>query len=309
MNRQISPSHGYVAAPKGANLFNLGDSCCNCVRLLRVNVEASLMFMMSGRLLLRLFPVVMLGGFTACGQMEGGGVGMSSMEIKPEASSAYNYGSSTGAASAGGPVGAIQPAYHTSGNAPQVVASYATTTGAPTASPGLSRSLVVPARLQESAPRPQGGFKVGQPYNVDGTWYTPKHDKTYSKVGLASWYGPDFHGKRTANGEIYDMNGLTAAHQTLPMPCYARVTNIKNGRTVVVRINDRGPFKHQRIIDLSGRAAEMLGFQKSGVAPVKVDYVGLAPVGEIAQAKPAAGARQASAKSVGVIKAGVGASQ
>jgi rare lipoprotein A len=150
--------------------------------------------------------------------------------------------------------------------------------------------MVVPARLQEPAPSGAGSYKVGAPYVVDGKVYTPQHDKGYNRIGLASWYGPDFHGHQTANGEIYDMNALSAAHQTLPLPCYARVTNIKNGRTVVVRINDRGPFKHDRIIDLSGRAAEVLGFYKSGVAAVRVEYVGLAPLANrpIISGKPGA---------------------
>lgn len=212
-------------------------------------------------------------------------MGVSSMELRPEAS-AYNYGPATSAA----PTGGMQPAYQTAPNAPKVVASYASVTGAPAASPGLTRSLVVPARIQEPA-HAAGGIKVGvgAPYYVGGKWYTPRHDHNYSKVGLASWYSPEFHGKPTSSGEAYNKHALTAAHQTLPLSCYVRVTNLKNGHNVLVRINDRGPFKPGRIIDLSGRAAQELGFQTSGVAPVRVEYVGMTPTPEVAQAKPQKG--------------------
>ena len=123
---------------------------------------------------------------------------------------------------------------------------------------------------------PEGGgtVKVGKPYKVAGRTYVPKHDPDYSKVGLASWYGPNFHGRRTANGEVFDMNDLSAAHPTLPLPSYVRVTNMKNNRSVVVRVNDRGPFAHNRIIDVSSKAAAMLDFKRTGVAKVRVDYVG-----------------------------------
>ena len=127
-------------------------------------------------------------------------------------------------------------------------------------------------------PRGGGRDQVGKAYKVKGTWYHPQEVASYSKVGKASWYGDAFHGRLTANGEIYDMTHLTAAHPTLPLPSYARVTNLKNGNSVVVRINDRGPFAHGRIIDLSKRAAEMLDYTRSGVAEVKVDYMGRAPL-------------------------------
>ena len=120
-------------------------------------------------------------------------------------------------------------------------------------------------------PSTQGTYKVGDPYEIDGVWYYPKEDPDYLQTGIASWYGKPFHGQLTANGEIYDMNSLTAAHKTLPMPTYARVTNLENARVITVRINDRGPFVHGRIIDLSRRAAQLLGFEEQGVARVRVE--------------------------------------
>ena len=102
---------------------------------------------------------------------------------------------------------------------------------------------------------------------------------SYSAVGWASWYGREFHGRRTADGETFDMGGLTAAHKTMPLPCYARVTNLRNGRSMVVRVNDRGPFVGDRLIDVSARVANLLDFQRSGLTKVKIDYVGMAPLG------------------------------
>ncbi|MFN7113223.1 MAG: septal ring lytic transglycosylase RlpA family protein [Alphaproteobacteria bacterium] len=122
---------------------------------------------------------------------------------------------------------------------------------------------------QESA----GSYKVGNPYTVSGVRYYPREDFTLSETGIASWYGPNFHGKRTANGEIYNQNDLTAAHRTLQMPSIVRVTNLENGRSVVLRINDRGPFKRGRVIDVSKRAAELLGFINNGTARVRVDVL------------------------------------
>ncbi|SOE18789.1 rare lipoprotein A [Hoeflea halophila] len=132
-----------------------------------------------------------------------------------------------------------------------------------------------------TAKRPEKGggrAMVGKPYRVRGKWYTPKEEPNYDKAGLASWYGPNFHGRLTANGEIYDQFHLSAAHPTFPLPSYARVTNKKNGNTVIVRVNDRGPFAHGRIIDLSNKAAELLDMKQEGVAAVRVEYVGRAPV-------------------------------
>jgi rare lipoprotein A len=118
-----------------------------------------------------------------------------------------------------------------------------------------------------------GSYKIGNPYTVSGVRYYPREDFSLSETGIASWYGPNFHGKRTANGEIYNQNDLTAAHRTLQMPSIVRVTNLENGRSVVVRINDRGPFKRGRIIDVSKRAAELLGFIGNGTARVRVDVL------------------------------------
>jgi len=122
-------------------------------------------------------------------------------------------------------------------------------------------------------PSPQGTYKVGDPYKIDGIWYYPKVNPDYRETGIASWYGKPFHGRATANGEVYDMNSITAAHKTLPLPTYVRVTNLENGRALTVRVNDRGPFVHGRIIDLSRRGAQLLGFEKNGVARVRVEAV------------------------------------
>ncbi|BCM19593.1 endolytic peptidoglycan transglycosylase RlpA [Mesorhizobium sp. J8] len=123
-----------------------------------------------------------------------------------------------------------------------------------------------------------GRDQLGKPYQVRGKWYYPKEDKNYAKVGLASWYGDAFHGRLTANGEVYDMTHLTAAHPTMPLPSYARVTNLETGSSVIVRVNDRGPYHEGRIIDVSERAAQMLDYDKVGTARVKVEYVGRAPL-------------------------------
>lgn len=123
-----------------------------------------------------------------------------------------------------------------------------------------------------------GHYKVGKPYQVAGVWYYPREDERYDATGIGSWYGPQFHGKRTANGEIFDQEAITAAHPTLPMPVLARVTNLENGRSLIVRINDRGPFVAGREIDLSRRAAEILGYDRKGTAKVRVQYVGRAPL-------------------------------
>jgi rare lipoprotein A len=123
-----------------------------------------------------------------------------------------------------------------------------------------------------------GRDQIGSPYKVRGRMYYPKEDKNYRKVGLASWYGEAFHGRLTANGEVYDMTHLTAAHPTMPLPSYARVTNVENGASVVVRVNDRGPYAHNRLIDLSSRAADLLDYKRSGTAKVQVEYLGRAPL-------------------------------
>ncbi len=129
----------------------------------------------------------------------------------------------------------------------------------------------------------QGGYyKVGKPYEINGQRYRPRVNPHYVETGVASWYGPGFHGKKTANGETFDMNLLSAAHRTLPMPVYVRVTNLENGRKLIVRVNDRGPFAKDRVIDLSRRAAQLLGFLKQGTARVELRYAGRAKVGQAA---------------------------
>jgi rare lipoprotein A len=119
----------------------------------------------------------------------------------------------------------------------------------------------------------QGDYKVGKPYRIAGVWYYPAEDFAYTETGVASWYGPKFHGKSTANGDVFDMNELTAAHRTLPMPSMVRVTNLRNGRSLKLLVNDRGPFAHGRIIDVSRRAAQLLGFKSQGTTRVRVEIV------------------------------------
>jgi rare lipoprotein A len=122
-----------------------------------------------------------------------------------------------------------------------------------------------------------GRFTVGKPYSVRGRTYVPAEDPSYRADGIASWYGLDFHGGLTANGERYDMNGISAAHPTMPLPSYARVTNLDNGRSIIVRVNNRGPFVRNRLVALSVGAARALDFYHHGTARVRVEYVGRAP--------------------------------
>lgn len=138
----------------------------------------------------------------------------------------------------------------------------------------------VSPRVSNAANPPRGGgrYLVGKPYTVRGQVYTPKDDPSYVAQGTASWYGGDFHGRLTANGEIFSANALTGAHPTLPLPSYVRVTNLENGRSVVVRVNDRGPYLPGRLMDVSARAADMLGFMNRGSANIQVNYVGPAPL-------------------------------
>src|SRR6187401_3615209 len=140
---------------------------------------------------------------------------------------------------------------------------------------GVSAS---PRVVDAGEPVPKGGgtYRVGKPYVVAGRTYVPEEDANYRAEGIASWYGEDFHGRLTANGEVYDMHSISAAHPTLPMPSYVRVTNLNNKKSLVVRVNDRGPYHANRVIDLSGKAAELLGFRSRGVARVRVEYVGRA---------------------------------
>lgn len=160
-----------------------------------------------------------------------------------------------------------------------------------------------PPIVVEEPPPAQGGgiYKIGEPYQIAGVWYYPREDPDYNETGIGSWYGEEFHGRLTANGEIFDRNAITAAHPTLPMPVNARVTNLENGRSIVVRINDRGPFANGRVIDLSETAAELLGYRARGTARVRVTFLGRADLdgnrtllageatpAEIASAVPAA---------------------
>ena len=168
-----------------------------------------------------------------------------------------------------------------------------------------------PRVIPEGQPIPRGGgvYKLGIPYSVAGLWYVPREDRAYDRMGVASWYGRDFHGRRTANGEIFDRNRLSAAHPTLPLPCYVTVTNLTNGRTILVRVNDRGPYARGRLIDLSPRASLELGIYAHGTAPVRVRYAGHAPLSgddrrewQFLAAQPwfAAGRRLAGGASPGV---------
>jgi len=142
---------------------------------------------------------------------------------------------------------------------------------------GVSSSARVVA---PGEPIPKGGGynRIGSPYTISGRVYTPEENPNYRAEGVASWYGEDFHGRLTANGEVFDMHSMSAAHPTMPLPSYARVTNLSNHKSVIVRVNDRGPYNGDRLIDVSMRAANLLGFYGSGLAPVRVEYVGRAPL-------------------------------
>ncbi|MGP9810878.1 septal ring lytic transglycosylase RlpA family protein [Rhodopseudomonas sp. NSM] len=142
---------------------------------------------------------------------------------------------------------------------------------------GVSSSPRVVA-MGEPVPKGGGTYRIGKPYVVGGRTYVPEENANYRAEGLASWYGDSFHGRLTANGEVFDMASLSAAHPTLPIPSYARVTNLSNGRSLVVRVNDRGPYHGNRLIDVSNRAADLLDFKRNGTARVRVEYVGRAPL-------------------------------
>lgn len=142
------------------------------------------------------------------------------------------------------------------------------------ASKGTPELSGLSAQSQAMVIKQYGGtYKVGNPYKIMGKWYYPKEDYSYSEIGTASWYGDDFHAKKTANGEKYDMNTLTAAHRTLPLPSIVRVTNLENGRSLVLRVNDRGPYAKERIIDISKRGAQLLGYQTKGTTKVRVEIL------------------------------------
>ena len=138
----------------------------------------------------------------------------------------------------------------------------------------INLGLLLALAACASTPKPPpGAVKIGKPYQVAGSWYAPADDRHYDQKGIASWYGPGFHALATANGERYDQDDITAAHKTLPMPSWVEVENLDNGRRLVVRINDRGPFVAGRIIDLSRRSAQLLGVDKAGLAQVRVRRV------------------------------------
>ena len=144
----------------------------------------------------------------------------------------------------------------------------------------LASLVTVAVALQACATRPtapQGRvatYKVGKPYQVGGIWYVPREQPDYDQVGVASWYGEAFHMKATATGELFDMNAVSAAHTTLPLPSMVEVTNLDNGKKLVVRVNDRGPFVGDRIIDISREGARQLGYDRKGLARVRVRYLG-----------------------------------
>ncbi len=163
-----------------------------------------------------------------------------------------------------------------------------------------------------TVPRSAGVYKVGNPYQIDNVWYYPREQPEYDETGIASWYGPTFYGKSTANGEAYDGNALTAAHRTLPMPVNVRVTNLDNGKSIIVRVNDRGPYARGRIIDLSRRAAELLDVVQTGTAKVRVTYLSRADMEgggppppqtppEIAAALPAVPAAKVDTSALGIL--------
>jgi rare lipoprotein A (peptidoglycan hydrolase) len=142
-------------------------------------------------------------------------------------------------------------------------------------SPNARQNIVTKGeRLSEDG----GRYSVGKSYTVRGRTYVPTDNPTYRAEGIASWYGPDFQGRQTANGERFDMHGISAAHTTMPLPSYARVTNLDNGRSIIVRVNNRGPFAHNRIVDLSIGTAKALDFYRKGTARVRVEFVGRAPI-------------------------------
>ncbi len=143
-----------------------------------------------------------------------------------------------------------------------------------------------PRVIADGEPVPQGGgrYQVGKPYSIAGKTYYPS-ERPYAAVGSASWYGSDFHGRLTANGEVFDRNSFSAAHPTMPLPSYARVTNMQNAHSMVVRVNDRGPYHGGRVMDVSQRVAEALDFKDKGTAKVKIEWLGRAELAGSDKAK------------------------
>jgi len=177
---------------------------------------------------------------------------------------------------------------------------------------GTTQIAPPPANNAVTVPRSAGVYKVGNPYQIDNVWYYPHEQPDYDETGIASWYGPTFYGKSTANGETYDGNALTAAHRTLPMPVNVRVTNLDNGKSIIVRVNDRGPYARGRIIDLSRHAAELLDVVQTGTAKVRVTYLSRADMEgggpppaitppEIASALPAVPAAKVDSSTLGAV--------
>jgi len=146
----------------------------------------------------------------------------------------------------------------------------------------LAAGSAIPAEVvveeDEAKLRARPYRRIGAPYEIAGSWYEPKEDPNYDQTGEASWYGAAFHGRMTANGEIFDSSAISAAHPTLPLPSYVRVTNLENDRSIVVRVNDRGPFRHKRLIDVSEETARLLGFHRQGMTKVRIQYVAKAPL-------------------------------
>ena len=202
------------------------------------------------------------------------------------------------------PIRAMRPnARYLATSAVLLLAACSTTAPPPLPSPTPPSTVTVPPNA--------GVYKVGQPYQVDSVWYYPREQPDYDETGIASWYGPTFYGHHTANGEMYDGNQLTAAHKTLPMPVNVRVTNLDNGKSLIVRVNDRGPYARGRIIDLSKRAAELLDVVQTGTARVRVTYLGRADINggapppqtppDIARALPAAPTGKVDEAALGIV--------
>ena len=196
----------------------------------------------------------------------------------------------------------MKVSFRLSATALALLAAACTSTRPPPPPPPPPPAVTVPPSV--------GVYKVGQPYQVDNIWYYPREQPDYDETGIASWYGPTFYGHNTANGELYDGNALTAAHKTLPMPVNVRVTNLENGKSLVVRVNDRGPYARGRIIDLSKRAAELLDVVETGTARVRVTYLGRADLNgkppsetppEIANALPAAPTGKVSIEALNIV--------
>jgi rare lipoprotein A len=195
---------------------------------------------------------------------------------------------------------AVKPAFAA---AALLLAASCSTAPKPPPPPPEDHTVLVPPNA--------GVYKVGQPYQVDNVWYYPREQPDYDETGIASWYGPTFYGHHTANGEMYDGDQLTAAHKTLPMPVNVRVTNLDNGKSLVVRVNDRGPYARGRIIDLSKRAAELLDVVQTGTARVRVTYLARADINgappppitppAIASALPAAPAGKVDTAALGIV--------